>query len=288
MASTTRTILSSIPAPFKRKVIGIDPLLKETDDRFTPVRVDNLKIRTNIKEGILKNRTSNNTFSVDRSKKLAVIIPYRNRAQHLATLIPVLTEQLSSQKLNFRIVVAEQADEERFNRGKTINVGALAEWDWADYFCIHDVDNIPVNAEYGCPSEPLRLVSLWESTWRTYDIQQLTYFSGVISMKKEVFSAANGFNNEYWGWGLEDDDFLIRCLLAGSIPHQDRQGVFTDLNNPAAETAATNSWVRHSNKRWLRWQMLRKNFNAVGLSNIRYSITDDQECAYYRKVSYRN
>ena len=61
MASTTRTILSSIPAPFKRKVIGIDPLLKETDDRFTPVRVDNLKIRTNIKEGILKNRTSNNS-----------------------------------------------------------------------------------------------------------------------------------------------------------------------------------------------------------------------------------
>jgi len=288
MASISRKILSAIPAPFKRVLVGADPLLNKSTERFTPVRVDKLKIRRKIKSKILESRVDKTPFSIDRSKKLAVIIPYRNREKHLEILIPEITKKLNSQDLDFRIVVAEQADSKPFNRGKSINVGALAEIDWADYFCFHDVDNIPVDVEYGCPSEPMRLVSLWESTWRTYDMQEVTSFGGIVSIRKEVFVAANGFNNEYWGWGLEDDDFLIRCLLAGSTPYQDTQGLFRDLNNPTGEASAANDWVRHSNKRWLRWQMLRKNFNTIGLSNIRYSIGEDKQYPGYRKVSYIN
>ena len=29
---------------------------------------------------------------------------------------------------------------------------------------------------------------------------------------KEDFKTINGFSNEYWGWGFEDDDLLIRCI----------------------------------------------------------------------------
>jgi beta-1,4-galactosyltransferase 1 len=36
------------------------------------------------------------------------------------------------------------------------------------------------------------------------------YFSGAIILNREQFRRANGFSNDYWGWGGEDDDFYIR------------------------------------------------------------------------------
>ena len=288
MTSISRTFLSAIPYPFKRVLVGSDPLITATAERFTPVRIDKLKVTAKLKNSILSNRPYDAGYSVDRNKKLAVVIPYRNRAEHLAKLIPELTEQLVKQGISFRIIVAEQADEKPFNRGKSMNVGALEEWEWSDYFCFHDVDNIPLRAEYGCPSEPTRLVSHWDNTWRTYNMLEVTTFGGIVSINKSALINANGFNNEYWGWGMEDDDFLIRCLLAGSTPHQDTQGLYSDMNNPPSEADAANDWVRHSNKRWLRWQMARIHFNKIGLNNIDYTITDDQQCDGYRKVSYRS
>lgn len=288
MTSINRTFLSAIPYPFKRVLVGSDPLITGTTERFTPIRIDKLKVTTKLKNSILSNRSYDADYSVDRNKKLAVVIPYRNRPEHLEKFIPAITEQLIKEGIEFRIIVAEHADQRLFNRAKSNNVGALEEWEWADYFCFHDVDNLPLNAEYGCPSEPTRLVSAWDNTWRTTDIMDGAFFGAVMSIDKQTFTKVNGFNNEYWGWGMEDDDFLIRCLLAGSTPHEDNQGLYFELNNPTSEVAAANDWVRHSNKRWLRWQMVRKHFNKIGLNNIDYTITDDQQCDGYRKVSYRS
>lgn len=33
---------------------------------------------------------------------------------------------------------------------------------------------------------------------------------GVLAMKKEQFETVNGFSNEFWGWGGEDDDMAYR------------------------------------------------------------------------------
>ena len=104
--------------------------------------------------------------------------------------------------------------------------------DGTDYYCLHDVDAVPVVANYACPSQPLRLVNRilgedGESQRTDY------YFSGAICLRKEQAFAANGYSNEYWGWGKEDDDFFFRLLLAGFLCYFDLQGAFHDLPNPS-------------------------------------------------------
>ena len=56
-------------------------------------------------------------------KKLAVIVPYRNRESHLNVFIPYLEDYLNSKKIPFEIFVIEQKDKKPFNRGKLLNIG---------------------------------------------------------------------------------------------------------------------------------------------------------------------
>lgn len=49
-------------------------------------------------------------------KKLAVIVPYRNRESHLNVFIPYLEDYLNSKKIPFEIFVIEQKDKKPFNR----------------------------------------------------------------------------------------------------------------------------------------------------------------------------
>ena len=37
-----------------------------------------------------------------------------------------------------------------------------------------------------------------------------TYFGGVTIFPIDAFKKVNGYSNEYWGWGFEDDDLLLR------------------------------------------------------------------------------
>jgi beta-1,4-galactosyltransferase 1 len=37
----------------------------------------------------------------------------------------------------------------------------------------------------------------------------------VTIFDKASFVKINGYSNEYWGWGAEDDDVLLRCSIMG-------------------------------------------------------------------------
>lgn len=45
------------------------------------------------------------------------------------------------------------------------------------------------------------------------------YFGGVSSMSKEQYLKINGFPNNYWGWGGEDDDIYNRWPGAQTLDH---------------------------------------------------------------------
>lgn len=143
-------------------------------------------------------------------EKLAVVVPYRNREEHLKEFIPHMEKVLKEEGVPFEIFIIEQADNKPFNRAKLLNVGFSEAKDY-DYFAFHDVDMLPVDSDYSYPDGPTHLSSEVEQfNWGLpYD----GYFGGVTLFDKESFSKINGYSNEYWGWGAEDDDVLHRCML---------------------------------------------------------------------------
>jgi hypothetical protein len=217
-----------------------DPLSElRVAGRYAPVSIGNWKLTPHMRRWLLKQRVAQPlTFSPDR--RLTIVIPFRDRDEHLRQLMPVLTAMLNEQRIRHRVLIVEQEPGGLFNRGKLINVGIHHAADASDYYCLHDVDAVPVVANYQCPSQPLRLVNTIRGpggeTRRTD-----YYFSGAVSVRKEQVFAANGYSNEYRGWGKEDDDFFFRLLLAGCLCFYDTEGIFHDLPNPKQQQVVRKS-----------------------------------------------
>lgn len=78
-------------------------------------------------------------------KKLAVIVPFRDRFEELLQFVPHMNRFLGNQKIPHHIFVVNQVDRFRFNRASLINVGFLFVKDTFDYIAMHDVDLLPMN-----------------------------------------------------------------------------------------------------------------------------------------------
>ena len=46
-----------------------------------------------------------------------------------------------------------------------------------------------------------------------YKLPYKTYFGGVSAMSVKHFKLVNGFSNQFWGWGGEDDDMAKRVRM---------------------------------------------------------------------------
>jgi hypothetical protein len=100
-----------------------------------------------------------------------------------------------------------------------------------------------------------------------------TYFSGAISIRRDQFLAVNGFDNGFRGFGSEDEDFFLRCLLGGLVPHEDREGVFGELENPPAEESYRRRRIRRRNKRRLVLQGWLGRIGTTGVRDLDFSVT---------------
>ncbi|NP_001084588.1 uncharacterized protein LOC414540 [Xenopus laevis] len=150
--------------------------------------------------------------------RTAVIIPHRNRETHLRHLLYYLHPFLQRQQLHYRIYIIHQAGNSTFNRAKLLNVGvkeALRDEDW-DCLFLHDVDLIPENDFnlYVCDPWSPKHASVAMNKF-SYNLPYPMYFGGVSALTPDQYMKMNGFPNEYWGWGGEDDDIATRVRLAG-------------------------------------------------------------------------
>ena len=220
-----------------------DPLQDvRIDGRYAPIPLAGWKFTPKMARALLAQRSLKELTFI-QSKRLAVIIPVRDREAHLAVLIPRLIDKLNEQATAFNIVVVEQESGKLWNKGAMINAGLRHAVDSCDYFCSHDVDAIPVTANYLCPSQPLRLVT--KLIGSRSGLERLPrYFGGVITAQREQVFAANGFSNHYWAWGKEDDDFLFRLLFAGYQCYSDSAGVFEDLHNPTHQQVQLHTMIK--------------------------------------------
>ena len=145
--------------------------------------------------------------------KLGVIVPYRNRYEHLAEFKTSIVEYLESKNIDFEIIVVEQDDAKLFNRGMLLNIGFKYAKDMGcDYVVFHDVDMLPIDVDYSYSDVPLHLSTNFEleegEKERTIFDE---YFGGVTMFPVKMFEDIDGYSNKYWGWGYEDNDLLLRC-----------------------------------------------------------------------------
>lgn len=207
---------------------------------ITPVTLENLKLISPIRRRFDDHRRSGIEVTCPKPKHLGVVVPYRNREQHLEAFLPHMHAFLDEAGIRHTIIIAEQADDLPFNRGAMRNIGTMAAWDLCDHFVWNDVDLLPQTAAYLAYSQPTKLVR----TIRFDDgeVQELFNhnFGGVLSIGKKHLELTNGMSNRYWGWGLEDDDFLLRCLFVGLHPCKDDAGIFRGLiHAPSVSTEHT-------------------------------------------------
>jgi hypothetical protein len=177
------------------------------------------------------------------SKKLGIIVPYRNRLEHLKSFIPHMSTYFARDKLDrfldVEVYIVEQSGTGPFNRGLLKNIGAQLAKERCDYFCFHDVDYLPIWSDYSYPAFPTRLI--WYGLSLNEDYEK--FFGAVVAIDKNHFFSANGYPNCYKGWGPEDLELRLRLSTIGlniqkrdgtfkALPHQSngfkREGVYTE------------------------------------------------------------
>jgi N-terminal region of glycosyl transferase group 7/N-terminal domain of galactosyltransferase len=173
---------------------------------------------------------------------LLIVVPYRNREAHFKSFVPHLRAYFARDKYDrnipYRVLIVEQDGNGPFNRGALKNVGFNLGAAESEYTCFHDIDYLPIWADYSYSDEPLRIV--WhgaetrpiapEKSIRKIINDMEDLFGTVVVIPNRLFSAVNGYSNEYWGWGFEDADLKRRFLAAGVKTGQ-RKGTFTALDH---------------------------------------------------------
>lgn len=172
-------------------------------------------------------------------ERIAIIISYRDREKNLRNLLYNLVPLLKRQKVsNYKIFVIEQEATGPFNKGRLYNVAfhhlmetykptciifhgifkkCIEFLLYLFAFCL-DADLIPENDQnlYTCSSltdHPLHMSAnvrfqMKNSYTKIYEF----LVGGVLTVRPETFFVLNGYSNEYFNWGGEDDDIGLRFL----------------------------------------------------------------------------
>jgi len=92
-------------------------------------------------------------------KRLGIIVPCRDRKEHLAQLVPHLAAYFTRDKVDsavpVKLVIVEQAP---INRGLINNIGYAFLRGEVDYVCFYDVDFLPIWADYSYPELPTMII----------------------------------------------------------------------------------------------------------------------------------
>ena len=231
------------------------------------ISLNRIRVNFIVKNKILALRKKNRIIEIQKtnSKKLGIIVPFRNREEHLKKFIPVITKHLNNQKINFKILIINQVDKKPFNRAKLLNIGAKLLDDEVDYFVFHDVDLLPLpSVDYRYSDFTIRNFLFLIEADEKYK-ESRSGFGGSTLVPKNIFFEINGFSNNYWQWGSEDDDFFIRHLFKGFVPLEDVQGVFQTL--PHRSSLKRNNLGEESNNQ----KVIKNNYRLKKMNQKRLS-----------------
>lgn len=212
-----------------------------------------------------------------------ILIPYRNREEHLKYFIensyPILKKILKK----VQIIIVEQTSDKLFNRGKLLNIGFHEYKNEAEYFFTHDVDLNPtidtVKKFYTKNVKDNEIMGIYTSACNT--------LGGIIKFKKEAYIKTNGFPNEIWGWGTEDKalqnraefkDINISKNILNNDPKKDEYfKIFNDVDDRIKVNMNKNWFLHYRLFEKLNSDEKEKQIMSDGLNNLTYKIRNIEE-----------
>lgn len=159
-------------------------------------------------------------WDAPKRPSLAVVVPARGVDASL--LCTRLAAHLRRFRVRHRLFVVNQVDSLPFNRGALANAavrtllqdGRLA----FDYLAIQDVDRFPVLDNRSCDAATSEYYAFPPKAPR--GLHPTSFAGGVLLIRTALYRAVNGFSNDYWGYGEEDNDLFLRLRWCGTPPQQ--------------------------------------------------------------------
>lgn len=198
--------------------------------------------------------------------KHSIIIPYRNREEHLSILFPRLKEVFAGK--DYEIVIAEQADNEKFRLSMLYNIAF--RYTSGEQVIFHDVDYYPSETvAYDAPDEnpyypvkrviflsddnktPLGLIDV-PAGYQHFHVDVGNHSGGVYVMQRGTFEKLNGLNPLYVGWGKDDDDMRARIARLG-LKQIRGNGLFYSLYHPDSGPPPTDPDFRKNEEIFSHW-----------------------------------
>jgi hypothetical protein len=186
-------------------------------------------------------------------KTFSVIVPFRNRFEHLEIFAPRIKKHFSKLNVDMQLVVVEQPENDGgFRRGGLLNAGAKFASD-SDMFVLHDVDYLPTEEVeyYDGASDvflPVKYVEFIRPDFSLCSIEDVSkgyqhfskrfggngvddnFWGAVTTIKKEIFFKTSFDNAQKW-WGAEDCVLRERCLSKGINVNRSKNNTFDVLNH---------------------------------------------------------
>ena len=156
----------------------------------------------------LENNTVVNLEKFTSKSDILIIIPLRNREKQLNNYLEKVIPILKKQNIDYKIIIVDQTHKKEFNRGKLLNIGFL-EGIKINQNCLNiylnDVDNYPLQdyvIDYNSKIKTVKHIY-----GHTFSL------GGLVAFNKNIFKKINGFSNNYFGWGHEDEDLITRVKI---------------------------------------------------------------------------
>ncbi|UIZ21452.1 hypothetical protein KXD40_000155 [Peronospora effusa] len=213
------------------------------------------------------------TTAMQVAVRVAILVPFRDnhptqhRQAHLDEFVPA----------SFHIFILEQSlDGRKFNRGKLLNAGFDMSCNDYDVYIFHDVDLLPEDdlSEFytSVPHVgPMHIARVWE---RYSDSSN--YFGGIVAFTRQQFLKVNGFPNNFWGWGGEDNELYCRVVRKNLIVQTPTSGTVRDLEAMSLEEKLT--VLRKSKwKCTVKRELLKEHhrtWKKNGLKSLQYEYVD--------------
>lgn len=203
-----------------------------------------------------------------------IIVPYRDRAGHLVHFIRHMRQRFRDP---VEILVVEQSPGKGFNRGKLLNIGFLEANPQSLYFAMHDVDMLPVKADYSFPATPTHLATK-VSQFR-FKMPFPEYFGGVTLFNEGDFRKCNGYSNNFWTWGAEDNEMHDNVLKSG-LTITRRSCTFESLHHRPEDRS------QHADN-CAKWRNIQLNGRDPddGMCRCKYSVLKTHNFTHYKMIT---